>query len=87
MDIQDEIYQAIENIVSRCIAKQNLTQHVAGAVVRTPASENDKKYTVSVRGAEYKVKDGVNIQPSVGMAVWICVPNGNWGDAYICARK
>lgn len=47
------------------------------------------KYKVTINKIDYWVKDGVNINPTVGTAVWVRMPNGNhsMNDAYICAKR
>ena len=86
MTIQEELYQAMETIVARYFQQAKISKQVAGVVLGT-SGKNDGKYIVKMNGQNYTVKDGVNINPSVNSAVWVCVPNGDYNQAYICAKK
>lgn len=61
--------------------------HTEMASVVTAISSD--QYKVNINGNDYWVKDGVNIHPAVGTAVWVRTPNGNnnMSDAYICAKR
>ena len=83
LDIKEEIYKTVETIVQRYVEDQNQSEQVSGIVLDT----KNGKYTVSVNGSKYLVKDGVGINPSPNTPVWICVPNNDWNQAYICAGK
>ena len=50
---------------------------------------NNGKFTVYIDGNRYEVKDGVNLQPTVGTPVWVKCPygKGNMSGAYIMARR
>lgn len=82
MSIQDEIIKTIKMMVSKEIENQ---RNLSVASVVTEVKGN--KYKVIVDGAEYWVKDGVNINPTVGMAVWLYKPNGNINNMFIMAKK
>ena len=82
MNIQDEIIKTIKMMVSKEIENQ---RNLSVASVVTEVKGN--KYKVIVDGAEYWVKDGVNINPTVGMAVWLYKPNGNMNNMFIMAKK
>lgn len=82
MNIQDEIIKTIKMMVNKEIENQrNLS--VASVVTEVKG----EKYKVIVDGAEYWVKDGVGISPTVGMAVWLYKPNGSVKQMFIMAKK
>lgn len=83
MSIQDELIKTIEIIVNRKI--NNIVQSRDVATVVTEI--NGDKYKVNIDGGDYWIKDGVNISPTIGMAVWVHVPNGKLGNAYVCAKR
>ena len=82
MDIKGEILKSIEIMVQKAIEK-NQTLDIASVV--TDIKNN--KYKVIINGSEYWVKDGVGINPSIGMPVWLRVPSGNYSLMYICAKR
>lgn len=83
MSIQDELIRTIEMIVNRKIG--NIAQSRDVATVVTGISNG--KYKVTINGDDYWVKDGVNISPTIGMAVWVHVPNGKYTQAFIMAKR
>ena len=48
---------------------------------------NGDKYKVNIDGVDYWIKDGIGLGLTVGMGVWVHVPNGKLGNAYICAKR
>lgn len=82
MDIQNEIIKSIDIIVSKYMEKYQFLD--APSVV---LEVKNNKYKVNINGGDYYVKDGVNINPTVGTAVWIHIPNGDIKNAYISARR
>lgn len=84
MSIQQEILRSIEIMVQESIDKLQNTE-IASVV---EAVKGDK-YTVSIDGYKYEVKDGINLRPSVGTPVWVKCPygKGNMTGAYIMARR
>ena len=82
MNIQDEIIKTIKLMVDKEIENQ---KNLSVTSVVTEVKGN--KYKVIVDGAEYWVKDGVNINPTVGTPVWLYKPNGNINQMFIMAKK
>lgn len=82
MNIQEEILKSIELMLQKALEKHQ-TSDVASVVTEI----KNNKYKVTINGADYWVKDGVGIKPAVGTLVWIHVPNGQIGNAYISARR
>ncbi len=84
MSIQAEILRSIEIMVQEALKKYERTE--VAAVVE---SANNGKYMVSIDGYQYEVKDGINLNPSVGTPVWVKLPNGtgNMTGAYIMAKR
>lgn len=82
MSIQDEILKSIDIMVRKSI-EQYQKLDVASVVTEI----KDNKYKVTIDGADYYVKDGVGINPVVGMSVWVHIPNSDMKNAYIAARK
>lgn len=82
MDIQNEIIKSIDIIVQKYLERYQFLD--AESVV---LEVKNNKYKVNINGGDYYVKDGVGINPTVGTAVWIHIPNGDIKNAYISARK
>lgn len=84
MSIQQEVLRSIEIMVQESIAKFQNTE-IASVVEEV----NGDKYIISIDGNRYEVKDGINLQPSVGTPVWIKLPygKGNMTGAYIMAKR
>ena len=85
-DFVDEIYKTIDIMFQRYISKMKISQQVNG-VVLGESGKHDGKYKVSINGETYTVKDGVGLAPAPNANVWVCVPNKDWNQAYICAGK
>lgn len=84
MSIQEELLKSIEIMVEEAARRVQVAEYAS--VVE---AVNNGKYTVSIDGNRYEVKDGVNLQPTVGMPVWVKCPygKGNMSGAYIMARR
>ena len=80
---RQEIYQTVENLVNGRL--KNINTSIDVATVVTGISNG--KYKVTINGNDYWVKDGVNISPTIGMAVWVHVPNGKYTQAFIMAKR
>ena len=85
MSIQEEILHSIEIMVQESIHKFQNTE-IAAIVNEVTA---DGLYVVDIDGIAYTVKDGINLNPSVGTPVWVKLPygTGNMTGAYIMARR
>ena len=85
MNIQEELINSIKTMIDKKFEGYLNNKEIASVV--TEISKN--KYKVNINGKDYWLKDGVNINPTVGTAVWVRTPNGNnnMNDAYICARR
>lgn len=87
MDIYErfkqEIIQTVENLINSKM--KNITVNTDEPSVVTEISNN--KYKVTINGNDYWVKDGVGISPTVGMPVWIHIPNGKYTQAFIMAKR
>lgn len=84
MSIQDELLKSIQIMIDEAAKKVQSAEYAS--VVE---SVKNGKYTVSIDGYKYEVKDGINLQPTVGTPVWIKCPYGigNMTGAYIMARR
>ena len=84
MSIKDEIKQAIRVTVQKEIQKlkSKMTRDVPSVVT---AISGDK-YKVDIDGMDYWVKDGIGLGLTVGMGVWVHVPNGKLGNAYVIGK-
>lgn len=82
MEIIEELLKSAEIIIEKKIAKL-INTDIPAIVTQV----NGEKYKVNLNGADYWIKDGVAISPTVGMSVWVHIPNGNYNHAYICAKK
>lgn len=83
MTIKEEILQAIKTIVKKEIQKQSNTRVVPSAVTKIV----NGKCEVSIDGNNYMVKDAVGIEPTVGMGVWVMIPESGIGQAFICGKR
>lgn len=81
MDIQNEIIQAIDILIQKRVssAPMDIPTVVLGV--------NGDTYKIIIDGIEYNVRDGVNINPTVGTKVWVHCPNGKINQAYIAAKR
>ena len=81
MDIQNEIIQAIDILIRKRIpsAPMDIPTVVLGV--------DGDTYKVNIDGHDYNVKDGVNINPTIGTKVWVHLPNGKINQAYIAAKR
>ena len=84
MSIQAEILKSIEIMVQEALRKYEKTE--MAAVVEAVKGD---KYIVTIDGYQYEVKDGINLNPSIGTPVWVKLPNGtgNMTGAYIMAKR
>ena len=82
MTVKEEIIQAIQTMIKKEIQKQKT--HVVASVV---TGINSKKYKVNIDGNDYMIKDAVGINPTVGMGVWVMIPDVGIGQALICGKR
>ena len=45
------------------------------------------KYKVNIDGDNYMIKDAVGIDPTVGMGVWVMIPDMGIGQAFIVGKR
>ncbi len=81
MNIQNEIIQAIEILIQKNLPPSRLD--IPTVVL---GIEGDK-YLVQIDGSNYQIKDGINLNPTVGTKVWVHLPNGKINQAYIAAKR
>ena len=83
MTTKEEILQAIKTIIKKEIQKQSPTRVIPSVVTGV---ENGK-YKVNIDGNDYMIKDAVGINPTVGMGVWVMIPDVGIGQAFICGKR
>lgn len=83
MSIQDELLSSIETMIQNTVANY-MPQSDYACVVKAIANG---KYEVSINGGTYHVYNGVGINVKVGSAVWVHVPNQNFGQAFIIGSR
>lgn len=83
MTVKEEILQSIKTIVKKEIQKQS-TNRVIPSVV---TGVENGKYKVGLDGNDYMVKDAVGINPTVGMGVWVMIPDVGIGQAFIVGKR
>ena len=83
MSIQDELLNTIETYVQKAINKQSPTRVIPSAVTGVENS----KYKVNIDGNNYMIKDAVGINPTVGMGVWVMIPDMGIGHAFIVGKR
>ncbi len=81
MDIKAELIKTIELLIDQRVPKtvSDIPTIVLGV--------KGNKYLVKIDGVERYVKDGVQLHPTIGTAVWLHLPNGKISDAYIAALR
>ena len=81
-DIQEEIFRSIENLGRKesYSIKTDYPTIILGI-------EGNGKYKVKIDGVERIVKDGINLNPTVGTNVWVHAMNGNIGQLYIMSKR
>ena len=83
MTVKEEILQAIKTIIKKEIQKQSPTRVIPSVVTGV---ENGK-YKVNIYGNNYMIKDAVDINPTVGMGVWVMIPDIGIGQAFIVGKR
>ena len=83
MSIQDELLNTIETYVDKALSKRTLTRVVPSVVTGV---ENGK-YKVNIDGDNYMIKDAVGVNPTVGMGVWVMIPDIGIGQAFIVGKR
>ena len=83
MSIQDELLSTIETYVQKVLDNMTLTRTVPSAVTKIV----NGKYEVNIDGHNYMVKDAVGIEPTVGMGVWVMIPEGGIEQAFIVGKR
>ena len=82
MTVKEEIIQAIQTMIKKEIQKQKT--HVVASVV---TGIENSKYRVNIDGKDYMIKDAVGINPTVGMGVWVMIPDVGIGQAFIVGKR
>lgn len=83
MTVKEEILQAIKTIIKKEIQKQSPTRVMPSVVTGV---ENGK-YKVNIDGNDYMIKDAVGVNPTVGMGVWVMIPDMGIGQAFIVGKR
>ena len=83
MTVKEEILQAIKTIIKKEIQKQSPTRVIPSVVTGV---ENGK-YKVNIDGNNYMIKDAVGVNPTVGMGVWVMIPDIGIGQAFIVGKR
>lgn len=83
MSIQDALLSSIETMIKNTAADY-IPQSDFACVVKAIVKG---KYQVSINGADYLVTNGVGIVANPGSAVWVHVPNQNFGKAFIIGAQ
>ena len=83
LNIQEEIFKSIETIVRRVMETSHIPLVVPSAIVD---ARNDK-FVVVINGNNYSVKNGTGIELERGTPVWVTVPDGDYKNAFICAKR
>lgn len=84
LNIQEEIFKSIETIARKILETSNIPYVLPSAIVDT---RNDL-FVVALNGTNYAVKNGTGITDlERGTPVWVTVPNGDYKQAFICAKR
>ena len=83
MSIQDELLNTIETFVDKTLSKKIFTRVIPSVVT---GIENGK-YKVNIDGNNYLIKDAVGINPTVGMGVWVMIPESGIGQSFIVGKR
>jgi hypothetical protein len=81
MDIKNEIIKTIELLIDKRLNSNPVD--IPAVVLGT----HKDKYKVNIDGADYYVKDGILLHPTIGTKVWVHCPNGKITEAYIAAKR
>lgn len=83
LNIQEEIFKSIENIVRKIMETSHIPLVVPSAIV----DARTDKYAVTINGNNYLVKNGTGVELERGNLVWVTVPDGDYTKAFICAKR
>ena len=83
MSIQEELFKSIEILVEKYLEKQNISRTVASTV----ESKADGKYKCNIDGQYYYLKCGTGANLANGTAVWVHIPYGKIGNAFIVGTR
>ena len=83
MSIQDELFKSIEILCEKYLAKQNISRTVASTV----ESSSNGVYRCNIDGAYYNLKCGTGASLANGTPVWVHIPNGKMGNAFIMGTR
>lgn len=81
MDIQQEIIQAIDILIQKRVSSTPMD------IPTVVLGVDGDTYKVNIDGVDYNVKDGINLNPTIGTKVWVHLPNGKINQAYIAAKR
>lgn len=82
--IQDEVMQAIEQIVNRKLETAGYDKTTTGTITQVLGNN---KYKIIVYGHEWTLSSAVDLDLSVGNLAYITMPQGNFNNAYISGIK
>lgn len=83
MSIQDELFKSIEILVEKYLEKQNISRTVSSVV----ESVENGKYKCNIDGKYYYLKCGTGVTLARGVSVWVHIPNGKIGNAFIVGTR
>ena len=89
LDIYEKFKQEIIQTIKITVQKeiQKLKSSVPRDVPSVVTGISGNKYKVNIDGGEYWIKDGIGLGLTVGMSVWVHVPNGKYTQAFIMAKR
>ncbi len=81
MTIKEEILYSIKHLIKKEMKQLKIGRDVSTVILDISAD----KYRVNIDGRDYWLKDGVGLDLSVGMSVWVRIVGGS--EMYIASRK
>lgn len=83
MSIQDELFKSIEILVEKYLSKQKVSKTIPSTI----EDVSGDTYKCNIDGRYYNLKNGSGAILTTGTAVWIHIPNGVIGNAFIMGTR
>ncbi len=83
MSIQDELFRSIEILVEKYLAKQKISKTIPSTVEGITGNT----YRCNINGNYYNLKNASGVTLTVGTAVWVHIPSGLIGNAFIMGPR
>lgn len=78
---QEELIETIDILIDKALNRQSRSRDISSVILEI----KEDKYKVNIDGKEYWLKDGIGLNLTVGMSVWVRIVSGE--NMYIASRK